>query len=51
MSVSRRANIRASCYVVDAVTTSLSGLHYSTTGAGGKSCYTIYPALLTDTWC
>jgi len=37
MSVSRRANIRATCYVVDAVTTSLSGIQYTTTGAGGTS--------------
>jgi len=32
----RRANILASCYVVDS-SLALKGLHYSTTGADGKS--------------
>ena len=34
-STSSRPTILASCYMVDARTTSLHGLHYSTTGAGG----------------
>ena len=31
-----RPAILASCYIVDARSTLLKGLHYSTTGAGGK---------------
>lgn len=34
-AVSRQATVLASCYVVDA-SSSLTGFHYSTTGAGGK---------------
>ena len=34
-STSSRPTILASCYMVNARTTSLHGLHYSTTGAGG----------------
>jgi hypothetical protein len=40
--VVRRANVLASCYMVDSVTASLKGLHYCTTGATGKG----KPALL-----
>ncbi|KAF2422451.1 hypothetical protein EJ08DRAFT_690036 [Tothia fuscella] len=32
------ANVKASCYIVNAVSTSLQGFHYSTTGAGGAEC-------------
>lgn len=35
----RQANILASCYIVDAVTASLKGLHYCTTGAAGAEWY------------
>ncbi|KAF2457441.1 ornithine decarboxylase antizyme-domain-containing protein [Lineolata rhizophorae] len=31
----QQANIRASCYIVDARSTALQGFHYSSTGAGG----------------
>lgn len=34
----RKANVLASCYVVDA-TASLKGLHYCTTGAAGAEWY------------
>jgi hypothetical protein len=33
------ANVKASCYVVDAVTAGLKGFHYSSTGAGGAEWY------------
>lgn len=33
------ANVKASCYVVDAVTARLTGFHYSSTGAGGAEWY------------
>ncbi|KAI0471430.1 hypothetical protein F4859DRAFT_485634 [Xylaria cf. heliscus] len=34
--VARKANVLASCYLVDSAA-SLKGLHYCTTGAAGKS--------------
>jgi len=35
----RQANILASCYMVDAATASLKGLHYCTTGLTGAEWY------------
>lgn len=35
----REANILASCYIVDAATASLKGLHYCTTGLTGAEWY------------
>lgn len=35
----RQADILASCYVVDAATASLKGLHYCTTGLTGAEWY------------
>jgi len=34
-----RANVMASCYAVDATSTTLQGFHYSSTGAGGAEWY------------
>lgn len=51
MDVARRANIRASCYTVDAVTAALNGLHYSTTGVGGGMCTSLcHSHRYTDNW-
>jgi len=36
---SPQANVKASCYVVDAATVGLTGFHYSSTGAGGAEWY------------
>lgn len=42
----RKANVLASCYVVDA-TASLKGLHYCTTGAAGTLSYSTLPLPLS----
>ena len=37
--VARKADILASCYLVDGSTASLKGLHYCTTGVTGAEWY------------
>ena len=35
MAYQQHANMKASCYVVDASVSTVQGFHYSSTGAGG----------------